>query len=361
MNSNSGETIRVRLADTLGDFSLDVDFRAPMRGVTALFGPSGGGKTSILRCVAGLRRARGIVDIGGERWQDDDASVFVAPHRRAVGYVFQETGLFAHLDVRRNLEFGYRRIAAAERRVSFDEAVALLGVESLLHRATAKLSGGQRQRVAIARALLTSPRLLLMDEPLAALDQASRRDILPYLERLHDDLAMPVFYVSHAAEEVARLADHLVLVEDGRVRAAGAFDEVASRLDIAREHGAEADTVIATTVSGHDDEWHLTALSFSGGTFQVARNHLAPGQPVRLRVLARDVSLTLDRQAGTSILNIFPATVTATVDEDDAQSLVRLDVGGTALMARVTRKSARALSLAPGRRVYAQVKAVALI
>ncbi len=357
----NGGAIRVRLADALGEFSLEVAFEAPMRGVTALFGPSGGGKTSILRCVAGLRRARGLVDIGGECWQDDEASRFVAPHRRAVGYVFQDTGLFPHLDVRGNLEFGYRRIAPAERRVSFDEAVALLGVESLMHRSTDKLSGGQRQRVAIARALLTSPRLLLMDEPLAALDQASRGEILPYLERLHDELAMPVFYVSHAADEVARLADHLVLVEDGRVRAAGAFDDIASRLDIAREHGAQADTVIATTVAGHDDHWHLTALSFPGGTFQVARHHLATGHPVRLRVLARDVSLTLDRQDGTSILNIFPATVTAMADEDDAQSLVRLDVGGTALLARVTRKSAHALALQPGQRVFAQVKAVALV
>jgi len=357
----NGPAISVALRDTLGEFSLDVAFDAPMRGVTALFGPSGCGKTTILRCVAGLHRAAGTIDVGGERWQDDDARLFIAPHRRAVGYVLQETGLFPHLDVRGNLEFGYRRIAPAERRVAFDEAVALLGVEGLLHRSPVKLSGGQRQRVAIARALLTSPRLLLMDEPLASLDQASRQDILPYLERLHDELSMPVFYVSHAADEVGRLADHLVLVDDGRVRAAAPYSDLATRLDIARDHGAEVDTVIATRVAGHDETWHLTALSFAGGTFLVARNGLSEGQRVRLRVLARDVSITLDKQPGTSILNVFPATVAELVDEEPGQVLVRLDVGGAALLARITRKSAHVLSLQPGLRVFAQVKAAALV
>lgn len=357
----NGPAISVALRDTLGEFSLDVAFDAPMRGVTALFGPSGCGKTTILRCVAGLHRAAGTIDVGGERWQDDDARLFIAPHRRAVGYVLQETGLFPHLDVRGNLEFGYRRIAPAERRVAFDEAVALLGVEGLLHRSPVKLSGGQRQRVAIARALLTSPRLLLMDEPLASLDQASRQDILPYLERLHDELSMPVFYVSHAADEVGRLADHLVLLDDGRVRAAAPYNDLATRLDIARDLGAEADTVIETRVDSHDETWHLTALSFDGGTFLVTRNSLPRGQRVRLRVMARDVSLALERHGDISVLNVFAATVSEIAPLDNAQVLVRLEIGGAALLARITRKSAAALDLAPGRRVYAQVKAAALV
>ncbi len=357
----SETAIALSLRATAGAFTLDVAFDAPMRGITALFGPSGCGKTTLLRCVAGLQRASGFVTVGGESWQDDDAAVFVPPHRRAVGYVLQETGLFPHLDVRRNLEYGYRRIAPGDRRVSFDEAVALLGVDGLLERSPTRLSGGQRQRVAIARALLTSPRLLLMDEPLASLDAASKRDILPYLERLHDELSMPVFYVSHAGDEVARLADHLVLIEDGGVHAAGPFSELSTRLDIARGHGAEVDTVIATRVARHDETWHLTELTFSGGTFNVARNGLPAGHPVRLRVLARDVSVTLDKQPGTSILNVFPATVDELVDEEPGQVLVRLDLNGSALLARITKKSAHSLSLKPGMRVFAQVKAVALV
>jgi len=352
--------IQARFNIRRGDFTLDLDLEFPARGVTALFGPSGCGKTTLLRAMAGLEHdPDGYCRVQDEVWQD--GGQFLPPHRRPLGYVFQEASLFPHLSVRRNLEYGLKRVPAERRRVGLDEAAELLGVQRLLERRPKGLSGGERQRVAIARALLTSPRLLLMDEPLAALDRASKREILPYLERLHDELAMPVLYVSHSAEEVARLADHLVLLEAGRLRADGPIGELLTRLDLAREQGAEAEAVIQARVAGHDAEFHLSYLEFPGGRFCVARNSLPEGQPARLRVLARDVSLTLERQSGTSILNIFPATVDGLAEDGPAQMLVRLDIGGTPLLSRITRKSASVLELAPGRQVYAQVKAVALV
>jgi len=359
--SESGDGITLRLAGSLGRFSMDVAFEAPMQGITALFGPSGCGKTTLLRCVAGLQRMAGFLRVGTESWQDDAARLFVAPHRRSVGYVFQEASLFPHLTVRGNLEFGFERIAARERRVAFDDAVELLSVNALLPRRPDGLSGGQRQRVAIARALLTSPRLLLMDEPLASLDRQSRDEILPSLERLHDELSMPMFYVSHAADEVGRLADHLVLLEHGRVRAEGPLHELRPRLDLALDLGAEADAIIETSVVGHDEEFHLSHLEFSAGRFRVARTALPIGRRTRLRVLARDVSITLEPQIGTSILNVFPAVIEDLADDGPAHVLLRLDLSGTPMLSRLTRKSVQALSLEPGRRVYAQVKAVALL
>jgi molybdate transport system ATP-binding protein len=353
-------TIRARFHIRRGGFLLDLDLTFPARGVTALFGPSGCGKTTLLRAMAGLvRDPGGYCRVGDQVWQDGPR--FVPAHRRPLGYVFQEASLFQHLSVQGNLEYGLRRTAPGQRRVGLDDAVDLLGIGPLLKRRTHGLSGGERQRVAIARALLTSPRLLLMDEPLAALDRAGKQEILPYLERLHTELAMPVLYVSHAADEVARLADYLVLLEAGRVRASGPLGELLTRLDLAREQGQEAEAVIEATVAGHDEAYHLSYLDFSGGRICVVRNRLAPGKTARLRILARDVSLTLERQHGTSILNIFPAVVDSLAEDGPAQMLVRLDVGGTALLSRVTRKSSGALELAPGRPVFVQIKAVALV
>ena len=352
-------TIDVALTGRLGGFHLDVAFTAPMRGITALFGPSGCGKTTLLRSIAGLQRLAGHVRVGPDCWQDDNAGSFRPAHRRPVGYVFQDACLFTHLSVRGNLEYGLRRTDAP--RVSLDEVVELLGLAPLLARRPQGLSGGQCQRVAIGRALLTSPRLLLMDEPLASLDQRSRNEILPYLERLHAELDMPVLYVSHAPGEVARLADELVLLEAGRVRATGPSGALLSRLDLARDQGDEAEAVVEATVAGHDDDYALSYLDFPGGRFAVSRSALPVGQSARLQVLARDVSITLEHQSGTSILNIFPAVVTELAATGPSQTLVRLDVAGTPLLARLTRKSVDALGLAPGARVYAQVKTVALL
>ncbi|MHC4108815.1 MAG: molybdenum ABC transporter ATP-binding protein [Planctomycetota bacterium] len=353
-------TIEARFRIDRGGFVLDADLSVPARGVTALYGPTGCGKTTLLRAMAGLERSPGgFLRVADAIWQDGDR--FVSPHRRPLGYVFQEASLFTHLTVRRNLEYGLRRTPAAERRLPFDEATDLLGVRPLLSRYPTGLSGGERQRVAIARALLTSPRLLLMDEPLAGVDVASRAEILPFLERLHDELEIPVIYVSHTPDEVARLADHLILMEAGQVLGTGPITEMLTRADLPLAHGADAEAIVEVRVTAHDEAYHLTYLDFPGGRFTVARRDLPTGHAVRLRIRARDVSLTLESQSGTSILNIFPARVEQVADEDPSRVTVRLDVGGSPVLSRITRKSAAALGLEPGKTVYAQVKTLALL
>ena len=345
------------------DFVLDVDLALPGRGVTALFGPSGSGKTSCLRCVAGLEpAARGRLVVAEETWQDSDRGLFLPPHRRALGYVFQDANLFEHLDVRRNLLFGWKRVAPAARRLELEQVVELLGIEGLLARMPARLSGGERQRVGIARALLTSPRLLLMDEPLAALDAERKAEILPYLERLTRELALPILYVSHAPDEVARLADHLVLLERGRVLASGPTTEVLARLDLPIALADDAGVVLEGRVLGHDPDYGLLSLGLSGEQrVLLAHAPLPPGQALRIKVLARDVSLSLERQHS-SILNVLPATVAEIAPtRSPAQVLLRLDLGGTALLARITRYSLERLALQPGSRVWAQLKSVAVL
>jgi molybdate transport system ATP-binding protein len=353
-------TIEARYRIDRGDFSLNVDLSVPARGVTALFGPSGCGKTTLLRAIAGLEHYRGgFLKVGDITWQEGDR--FVPPHRRPLGYVFQEVSLFAHLTVRRNLEYGIKRVPRAERKVSLQQAIELLGIEHLLERKPDRLSGGERQRVAIARALAVSPRLLLMDEPLAALDLKRKQEILPYIESLHNELDIPVIYVSHSPDEVARLADHLVLLEAGRVRASGAISDMLTRLDLPLAHGNDAEALIEASVAGHDEAYQLTHLDFAGGRFTVIRKELPVGSVARLRVAARDVSLTLEPQSGTSILNIFPAIVDELIPEGNARMTVRLMVGGVPMLARITRKSASVLDLKPGKLVYAQAKSVALL
>jgi molybdate transport system ATP-binding protein len=357
--------IEARFRVDRAGFMLDADLRLPGQGVSALFGPSGCGKTSTLRIVAGLDRVPGArVVFHGQVWQDDAAGVFVPPHRRPIGYVFQEASLFEHLDVERNLAYGMRRVAREQRRIEWDQAVALLGIGHLLRRRPGTLSGGERQRVAIARALLASPQLLLMDEPLAALDVARRREVLPYLERLQAELTVPILYVSHAPDEVARLADHLVLLEQGRVLASGPLGEILSRLDLPTALAPDAAVVIDARVESHDPGYHLLTLRFDGGVVRVGNGARQPGERVRLQVLARDVSLTLARQQDTSVLNHVPARVEALGAADTpAHVLVRLTAGegGTPLLARVTRLSADQLGLTPGQVVWAQIKAVALL
>jgi molybdate transport system ATP-binding protein len=353
--------IEARFAMRLGAFALDAAFTAPGHGVTALFGQSGSGKTSVLRCLAGLERApHGLLRVNGAWWQDEEQDHFLPTHRRPIGYVFQEASLFAHLSVRANLEYGLKRVPEHRRRVAFDQAITLLGVAALLGRSPARLSGGERQRAAIARALLTSPRLLLMDEPLAALDARSKDEILPYLERLHDELEIPVIYVSHSPQEVARLADHMVLMEGGQVRAQGTLAEITTRLDLPLARSDDAEAVVETAVTAHDEVFHLTYLDFPGGRFSVPRQDLTPGTRVRLRVHARDVSVALTQPHGSSILNAFPARVTALREASRGHAMVRLDAGGTPLLAHITAKSVAQLGLACGTQVYAQVKSMAL-
>ena len=354
--------LRVRARLPLADFTLDADLTLPGRGVTALFGPSGSGKTTLLRCVAGLARAAGRVEVNGECWQDDARRLFLPTHRRPLGYVFQEASLFAHLSVRANLEFGLKRIPAAERRVGWDAALELLGIGHLLARGTATLSGGERQRVAIARALLTSPRLLLMDEPLAALDARRKQEILPYLERLHDELDIPIIYVSHSPDEVARLADHIVAMDGGRVVAHGPLVETLARLDLPIRLGEDAGVVLDATVGEVDGEWHLARVDFAGGRLWTRDRGVLTGKRVRVRVLARDVSLAVRHPEPSSIQNVLDGTVESLGDDDHpGLLLVRVQVGASQLVARLTRRSAAQLGIAPGLPVSVQIKSVALM
>ncbi len=347
-------------------FALRAEFRMADRGISAVFGPSGGGKTTLLRCIAGLERAAGVFTLDDEIWQDDAAGVFVAPHRRAIGYVFQEANLFPHLTVRGNIEYGWRRVPPGARRVPLDQTIGLLGLEGMLARYPERLSGGERQRVAIARALVTSPRLLLMDEPLSALDREAKAGLMPYLERLHETLAIPVLYVSHALDEVTRLADHLLVLREGRIQAHGPIADMLVNLQLPVAQAEEASAIIDAVVAGHEDRYGLTALEFGGGERLTVAQRLYPlGRRVRLHIHARDVSIALSRAADTSILNILPARVAQIADAGPAQWLVRLETGDpqapTPLLSRITRRSGEALGLRPGLTVYAQIKSVALV
>ena len=352
--------IRADFKLQLERFALDVSFSAPNQGVTALFGPSGSGKTTLLRCIAGLERAAGSLHINGEVWQDK--ARFVPVHKRPLGYVFQEASLFPHLSVRANLEYGLKRIPPSERRVPLEQVTEWLGLERLIERGDpAKLSGGERQRVAIGRALLTSPRLLLMDEPLSALDTGSKQEILPYLERLHRELNIPVLYVSHALEEVTRLADHLVLLEQGRVIASGALNETLARLDLPTAHLDDAGAVIEAAVALHDEKYHLTRLDFPGGQLWVGKVDRPFGSMVRARVLARDVSIATQVPQGTSINNILKARIEEIRDEGPDKVIVRMTVGEkNMLLSRITRRSRDHLGLVVGMEVFAQAKSVVL-
>ncbi len=354
-------SIRARFRLHYPAFTLDVDLALPGHGVTALFGCSGSGKTTLLRCIAGLEKtADGFLAVNGDIWQDAGRRLPV--HRRPLGYVFQEARLFPHLTVAANLDFGRRRIAAPLRRISLAQAVELLGIGHLLERRSDRLSGGERQRVAIARALATSPRLLLMDEPLAALDHARKQEILPYLEQLRDEMEIPILYVSHAPDEVARLADHIVVLDDGRAVTQGPLAEVLACVDPPLRLGDDAGVVFSGTVVERDAEWHLARIVFAGGEVWVRDGGSAVGRQVRLRILARDVSIARSRHDDVSMMNLLPATVIGhATEEHPALALVQLRIGDTPLLARLTRRSAWRLELAPGEQVWAQIKAVALV
>jgi molybdate transport system ATP-binding protein len=354
-------SLSLQVALTRPNFSLDVLAELPAQGITGIFGRSGSGKTTLLRCIAGLERhARARIAFNGTVWQD--ATQFVPPHRRAIGYVFQESSLFPHLDVRGNLEYGLRRVAPGQRRLGLDEAVALLELEALVSQPVTQLSGGERQRVAIARALLSSPQLLLMDEPVSSLDADSKREILPHLERLRDQARIPILYVSHALGEIMQLADQLLLLEAGRVRATGPLQQLLVRTDLPFGHLEEGGAVFEALVEEHDESFHLTHVRIGAGTLSVARRPVAVGARVRVRIDARDVSLALIPPDRSSILNVLPARVVElAADPDPAQVLVRLEAGNEPLLARITRRSAVTLGLVPGLPLFAQVKAVALM
>jgi molybdate transport system ATP-binding protein len=350
-------------------FLLDVDLHLPGKGVSVLYGPSGSGKTTCLRVLAGMEpKAIGTVRVGADVWQDSARGVQRPVHQRALGYVFQEASLFEHLNVQRNVMFGFERTPAAERRHGWDHGLELLGITHLLQRMPHELSGGERQRVAMARALATSPRVLLMDEPLASLDAARKSEILPWLERLHERLEIPVVYVTHSPDEMARLADHLVLLEAGQVRAQGPVESLMTRLDLPLAHGDAAASLIDARAVGHLQADCLSELDFDGGRLlmpQPSGAALPPGTPVRVRIQARDVSLSLQMPEQTSVLNILPATVVDVADDTPGQVLVGLKLGegdrAVRLLSRISALSARRLGIAPGVAVYAQIKGVAMV
>ncbi|MDD1616425.1 MAG: molybdate transport system ATP-binding protein, partial [Methylococcaceae bacterium NSP1-2] len=294
-----------------GAFSLDVDLRLPSSGITVLFGHSGSGKTTLLRCIAGLQHApQGLLTINGKIWQNSDNKLFLPTHKRSLGYVFQEANLFAHLTVLDNLCYGLKRIGQNAKTAKFDQVIELLGIAHLLERMPERLSGGERQRVAIARALVLNPELLLMDEPLASLDSQRKQEILPFLTRLHSELNIPVLYVTHSQQEVAQLADYLVLLADGKVQAAGLLSETLSRIDLPQSQDRQAASVWQATVIEHETAYHLTRVAFAGGELSLSAINAALGTPLRIQIYARDVSITLEVAKATSILNVLPATIT---------------------------------------------------
>lgn len=340
-------------------FVLDVDVVLPAQGVTALFGPSGSGKTTLLRCIAGLERAQGRLSFQGEVWQD--AQHWRPTHQRPLGYVFQEASLFPHLTVLENLNFGLKRSQAGHG-FSLEQGIDMLAIQPLLKRSPQHLSGGERQRVAIARALAVNPRILLMDEPLAALDYQRKQEILPYLERLRDQLHIPLLYVSHDPAEVARLADHIVFMQAGKVQAQGPLLETLTQLDSPIRLGEDASVVLEATVAEHDADWHLMRLAFDGGSVWTRQHPLPLGRRVRVHILARDVSIATQAQSHSSIQNLLSGQVDAMAeDTHPGLMLVRVNVGRTALIARLTKRAAATLGIAVGHPVWVQVKSVALM
>ncbi len=345
------------------DFSLSTAFEVESRGITGIYGASGAGKTTLLRCVAGLEpRVRGQLFVDDVCWQDSALGVFMPPELREIGYVFQDGRLFSHLSVERNLFYGYRRRGGRASRIDPDQIMDLLGLKPLLGRMPRALSGGEQQRVAIGRALLCAPRLVLMDEPLANLDQARKEEILPFLDRIHGALSLPMLYVSHSLYEITRLCDQLVLMEQGAVLAAGDLNQVLTRPDLPLIDSDEAVAVVNAQVLQHDLLYQLTELELlNGGTLWVSAKAGMIGETVRLRILARDVSLSLDLPSESTILNVLPTRIEAlsALPGSPFCSAV-LRVGEQRIMARMTRKSRDRLSLTEGMRVFAQVKGVAI-
>ena len=323
-----------------GDFHLAVNTEIPTTGIIGIFGESGSGKTTLLRCIAGLERS-------------ENGSTQPV-HQRRIGYVFQEPQLFAHLSVRKNIEFGMRRNPDASDRT--DEISRLLDVNDLLDRSVAALSGGEAQRVSIARVLCQSPQLILMDEPLSALDERRRNEVLPYLDRLHAEWSVPIIYVSHNIDEICRLSDHLIVLDDGKIVAEGNLQTMLARIDLPQLGGRNAGAVLNATQSRYDDEFDLTLFGFSGGEIWVPGRH--DSSRTRLRIRASDISLSRSPAESSTILNILPATIEAIAAETSSAELVRLSLGDDCLIARITRRSLQRLELQVGDKVYAQIKSV---
>jgi molybdate transport system ATP-binding protein len=344
----------VTVENVFRNFTVATSFQAPVPGITVLFGPSGAGKSTVLAAMAGLLKPNHLdIELNGEKLQR------IPPHQRRIGMVFQDGRLFPHMTVKENLLYGLKR--AAQVKIYVDETLALLGLENLLARRPATLSGGERQRVAIGRALLAQPRLLLMDEPLASLDTPRRAEIMPYLTRLRDTLRLPIVYVTHAYDEMQQLADHVVLMEAGRVLAAGPLADMAARVDLPLAARDDAAGVLNGYLHSHEPERRLSSIACGGQIILVPQQNIEPRMPVRLRIPAREVILALDAPREISVNNVVPATVCA-IGRDEAAhaALVEIDIGGGILLARITLDAAERLRLRPGSRVLAFIKSVSV-
>lgn len=355
--------IKARFDLAFDGFQLQADLNLPSKGVTTLFGPSGSGKSTLLRCIAGLESSqRGFMQVGETVWQDDNKQLFVPTHQRSLGYVFQEARLFAHLTVEKNLLYGLQRLAETDRQIDWDQVVEMLDISHLLQRKPQKLSGGEQQRISIGRALLSSPKVLLMDEPLAALDHARKQEVLPFIRKLHDELAIPVIYVSHSLQEVVQITDTLVLMSNGKIKATGPITELTSQLNLGHYLGDMSGSVIETTVADHEVEFSLSRLQFSGGDIYVPQQASKVGEKQRVHILSRNVGIALEKpQATTSFLNILEAKVleVGKPDPENHTVSVKLDVG-VPLLACISRKSLHTLRLQEGMVCYALIKAVSL-
>ena len=353
--------LEIKVKKKLGRFTVDVAFSTGVAGVTSLFGRSGAGKTSVINMVAGLIPPdEGRITVRGRKLFDSEQSIDLPPEKRRCGYIFQDGRLFPHLTVKANLTYGMKLVPRTERYVSYDQVVELLGIRHLLTRRPAKLSGGEKQRVAIGRALLTSPSLLLMDEPLASLDSARKGEVLPFIARLTRELSIPILYVTHSLDEILNLADMVVLVESGKVVATGNVEDVMSRIDLQHFAGSfDAGVVLGTVVEGHDRTGGLTSLRFAGGSLKIPFFDVPVGERVRVRIRSRDVAIALTRPDKISVQNIFPATVEEIVETPESLVDVRLNIG-CPLLSRITPAAKADLKLGSGQQVFALVKSVAI-
>lgn len=366
--NNRLKHVSLRAAEQRGGFKLDLDLHIQLDGITAVFGKSGAGKTTLLRLIAGLDRLPGAhVQYANQLWQSADNRVWLPAHKRQIGYIFQSPVLFEHLSVKANLDYAFNRAAAKSESLRLEALVDLaqLDVENLLNRRVSKLSGGERQRVAIARALASNPHMLLMDEPVSALDSKSKQQVLGLIQGLHTSTQIPIVYVSHNLDEIAQLSDHMLLLRDGQLVAEGPTIGMLTHKEVTADSDV-LESIVETQVVELDAAYGLCKLRFAGGELWVTNSSLRLGDKRRARIMARDLSLTLERQIDTSIQNVLPAQikdvrVPSRPDAGDAQMVVELDVGGCSLLALLTRRSVDQLALRPGRQVYAQIKSVALL
>lgn len=354
---------RIQLQWQRGPFVLELDVQCPDQGITVILGASGSGKTSLLRCVAGLERPdRARIEMGGVLWQDDSQGVYLPTWQRALGYVFQESSLLPHLTVQQNLVYGLQRASARPQVHSLAQAIELLGIGHLLTRSPAALSGGERQRVALARALASQPRVLLLDEPMASLDASRRQEILPWLEKMRDELHLPMLYVTHAADEAARLGAHMLVLDRGQLKAQGTVTEVFANIHQPLVAGEDMGALLQGRLVERHSDWHLCRVAFEGGELWLRDSGLAVGQAVRMRLLAKDVSIATVAPQHTSIQNALSAVIEAMAsDAHPSQVLVRLRVGPSVVLSRITQRAWSTLGLQVGQRVYLQVKSVALV